>query len=340
MKVVIPNFPAPDTFVDNVAFTLRQMGHEVVTPGRALGGTRNAALNLAYELRQRAFPGTWTPAERWAVSTVRTYRPDLVLCLTQSLRQEVLEALRGAGAKRLVAWWGDTPANMRGLGLLAKAWDIVFIKDAAAVAKFRTVGIEAELLHEAMNPAWHRRDFETVGCDVVVAGSFYGYRQYLVARLLEAGETMALYGPPPPRWSDPAIIGAHRGRYIVKENKSRIFGAGLACINSTALSEGDSLNCRAFEIAGACGLQLIEDKPAVATCFEPGREVLTYRSIDDIRDHLAHARRDPAWAMQIREAGHRRAHAHHTYAQRLAHLLMRVGLTKGDARRIERSAVA
>ena len=170
---------------------------------------------------------------------------------------------------------------MQGLGLLASGWDVVFLKDAAAVKKFRTVGIEAELMHEAMNPAWHRRNFAEIGEEVVVAGSYYGYRQYLVERLMRAGAPMALYGPRPPRWASEAIKRAHSGRYIVKEEKSRILGEGLACLNCTALSEGDSLNCRAFEIAGACGLQLIEDKPSVVSCFEPGKEVLIYRSVDD-----------------------------------------------------------
>ena len=34
MKVIIPNFAATDSFVDNVATTLRSMGHEVRTPER------------------------------------------------------------------------------------------------------------------------------------------------------------------------------------------------------------------------------------------------------------------------------------------------------------------
>jgi spore maturation protein CgeB len=247
----------------------------------------------------------------------------MVLCLTQSLRQQVLAELRSRGVKLLVAWWADAPANMQGLGLLAPGWDLIFMKDQAAVRKFRSVGIEAEMLNEAMNPVWHKRCFETIGNDVVVAGSYYGYRQYLVSQLIEAGELMSLYGPPPPRWADARIRRAHTGRYVVKEEKSRVFGSGLACLNSTAFSEGDSLNCRAFEIAGTCGLQIVEDKPAVALCFETGTELLTYRSLNDIKEHLARARKDPSWAIKVREAGCARANAHHTYEARLRYILNR-----------------
>ncbi len=324
MKIVIPNFSSPDSFVDNVAHTLRQMNHDVITS--SVEGPKSK-LGFAFnEFRLKAFPDRWTKAEQWVVKQARDHKPDIVLCLTQSLRQEVLDELRRTGVRKLLAWWGDSPANMRGLGLLADGWDAIFLKDAAAVAKLRSVGLPAELLHEAMNPDWHRRSFNSVNGDLIVAGNYYGFRQFLLLRLIDAQVPMALYGFAPPRWADPRIKSAHRHRYLIKAEKSMVFGSGLACLNSTSLSEGDSLNCRAFEIAGACGLQLIEDRPAVQTCFEPGREVLVYRSVPELLDHLARARREPQWAEEVREAGHRRAHAEHTYAQRLTYAFRYVGL--------------
>ena len=321
MKIAIPNFPTPDSFVDNVAHTLKVMGHEVVTPRHVIGRSKYKAVNLAREVWQKAFPKNWTENEKWILTIARANNIDMVLCLTQSLRQEVLEELKKCGVRHLVAWWGDTPANMRGLGLLASGWDKIFIKDAMAVAKFQAVGLDADLLHEAMNPAWHKRLFKNIGSEIIVAGSYYGYRQYLVGCLLNKAVPMALYGAKPPLWADPRVKQAHTGRFIVKEEKSNIFGSGLSCLNSTALSEGNSLNCRAFEIAGACGLQLIEDKPAVSQCFEPGVEVLTYRSVDDILEYLERAQKNPQWAMQVREAGYSRANANHTYEHRLKYLI-------------------
>ena len=334
MKVIISNFPVPDSFVDNVAYTLKKMGFSVIVPKSVVGYSRLQALNVMRSSLERAFPGHWTASERWAVAAAKEAGGgDLLLWLTKGLRQEVLEHLRSLGVRRLVAWWGDAPANMRGMGLLTGGWDKIFIKDAATVAKFVAVGLPAELLHEACNPDWHRRLYTRISNEITIAGNYYGYRQYLAECLLKAGEPLALYGPPIPRWGNSDLKGAHRGKYIVRDEKSRVFGEALACLNSTALSEGDSLNCRAFEIAGACGLQLIEDKPAVAHCFEPGREVLTYRSVDEIREHLARARCEPDWANQVREAGYKRAHGEHTYEHRLRHILSSVGLPISEAQR-------
>jgi len=321
MKIIIPNYPAPDSFAENVAVTLRAMGHEVRTPEFSdIAVIQYRWSRAVRRIADAAFVNRLTPQEKWLRGVYRQQRPDMLLCLTQAIREDVLEDLVKLGTK-CVVWWGDTSANMTKMGLLNDLWHLILLKEKAAVRKFQSVGLNAHLLHEAMNPMWHRKAYATVGESVVVAGNYYGFRQFLLLRLLQAGVPMALYGPQPPRWAHPAVREHHLGAYIVREEKSRIFGEGLACLNSTALSEGDSLNCRAFETAGAAGLQLFEDKPVVADCFEPGKEVLIYRSVEEILELLARARKEPVWASGVREGGWRRAHAEHTYDRRLKTIL-------------------
>lgn len=333
LRILVPNYPAPDSFTDNVALTLRAMGHEVRTMPRLALRDRGRFRRIMNDAWMTFRPESLSGQERWALDVAREWRPDLVLALTLPLREEVLADLKSLCAPVCVAWWGDSPANMRGMGILAKGWDRIYIKDKDGVARFRAVGLPAELLHEAANPEWHRpivADGAMPG-DVVVAGNYYGYRQFLVCRLLEAGVPLALYGTKPPRWSHPAVASQFRGRYIVREEKSREFHAGLACLNSTSLAEGNSLNCRAFEICAAGGLQLIEGRPVVADCYEPGREVLTYSSVEEILSHLDRARHEPAWANAIREAGHRRTLAEHSYRHRLDRILAETGLVRRAA---------
>ncbi|MHB1543536.1 MAG: glycosyltransferase family protein [Gammaproteobacteria bacterium] len=172
-----------------------------------------------------------------------------------------------------------------------------------------------------MNPKWHR-PLSTQQTDrLVVAGNCYGFRQALVKRLLDDGVGIDLYGGTPPAWALPEIAAQHKRHYILREEKSRIFGEGLACLNSFQYAEGDSLNCRAFEIAGAGGLQLIEYRPAISQCFEPGKEVMVFRTYDELLDLIGQARKDPAGMHRIREAGARRALAEHTYRHRLEVIL-------------------
>lgn len=325
LRVLIPYFAGVDTFQDNVAHTLRKMGHTVETPGYKFRRQRGRVNRIVSDTIAAVFPQRWEEHENYALSAARAFRPDLILCLTQTLRSETLASLHDLGAC-LVAWWGDPPANMRGMGLLAEGWDAIFIKDEMAVKKMRAVGLNAQLMHEAFNPDWHCPQGAPKDDTVAVVGNYYGYRQFLVSRLLDAGVELALHGFPPPRWGDRRIHQKFSGRYITRSEKSAVFEGALASLNCTTMSEGDSLNCRAFEICGAAGLQLIEDKPSVEACFEPGREVLAYRSVDEIVDHLARARIDREWAKRIREEGHRRAHAAHTYKHRLEQILKAVDM--------------
>jgi spore maturation protein CgeB len=111
------------------------------------------------------------------------------------------------------------------------------------------------------------------------------------------------------------------GRYIVREEKSRVFGEALACLNTFSLAEGNSLNCRAFEIAGAGGLHVMEARPIVNECFDPGKEVLTFSTFEELIDHLSRAGEAPREMESIRADAARRALSEHTYRHRIERIL-------------------
>ncbi len=318
MKVLIPSYVIADSFADNVAYTLRQLGHEVLTLKELADDSLRIRLHRRKDHLLRRLIRDYVSAEDEAVIRLaRKHRPDMLLALTKAIATPALEELKKAGVRHRVAWWGDCAANMPQMGLLTDSWDFIFMKDPDAVRKFRRVGLNAHLLFEAMNPSWHKPVAEQANEDVVVVGNFYAFRQFLVGRLIAANIPLGLYSGAHARWIDPEIVKRHSGRVVFKEEKSRVFGEGLACLNSMDIVEGNAVNCRAFEIAGAAGLQLIEYRPIIEQAFEPGREVLVFDSLPELYEHIARARRDRAFSREIRAAGHRRAMAEHTYAHRL-----------------------
>ena len=166
MKIVIPNFAAPDSFVDNVASTLVAMGHDVVTRPVVSNRRVNSRFNrVARQVIGHYMPNRFSEAERWLLAICKDVRPQIVLCLTQPIREEVLAETRSLGVRHRIVWWGDTPANMRHLGILNSEWDFIYIKDQHGVNKFRRLGLNASLLHEAMNPKWHRPTSHWKICD-------------------------------------------------------------------------------------------------------------------------------------------------------------------------------
>jgi spore maturation protein CgeB len=243
------------------------------------------------------------------------------LSVTGPVHPQVLDELGKMTPGRRILWWGDPPANSQRWGILDRGWDWVYVKDRAAVSKLRLAGVNAHLLHEAMNPMWHKPLAKQKNGSVAIAGNYYAFRQAIILRLMDDGVKLELYGSPPPHWAAPRIKKQHTGQYIVGEKKSRVFGEAAACLNTFSLAEGDSLNCRAFEIAGAGGLQVIEHRNAIEECFEPGKELLVFKSYDELVELIDRAKKSPAEMVPIREAGAKRAAENHTYEHRLKVIL-------------------
>lgn len=326
MKIIIPNYILEDSFVDNVRVTLEKMGHTVISPSIKSSLISFKYVHLIEEIYSMAYPKKLTNQEKWLKSIIKNVNADILLTMTQSISEEILLE---AKKKNIItiAWWGDTAANMRKQGLLCHGWDFIYIKDKYAAFKLKTLGLNAHYLPEAMNPLWHKPlyNINSINNSILFAGNTYDYRHFLIRQLLDKSDfDMKIYGFSPPKWADDRISNIFLNKYIIKEEKSLEFGKALACINSTAMSEGNSLNCRAFEIAGAAGLQIMEYRPAIEDCFEIGKEILVFSSIEELIEQLKRYAVDKVESQKIRLNAHNRAITSHTYEIRLNNIFSKL----------------
>jgi spore maturation protein CgeB len=320
LKILIPNYYTPDSFEENVSATLSKMGHEVANMGElSIYKKSSTSQRLIKEVRTKIL-GSFSDQEKWLLEKIKTFNPALVICLTQALSEEVLHEVHKKGIK-VVSWWGDTAANMSGKGLCHKEWDMIFIKDHYAAFKLRTINLPAIQLYEAMNPMWHKPISQQQNNKVVIAGSFYDYRHYITTQLIDHKVEVGLYGAKVPRWASREIKERHSGKFITKEEKSKVFGSAMAVLNSTGMSEFSSVNCRAFEIAGIGGLQVMEYRKSIEECFEPGKEILLFNNLDELFEILERAARYPEEMKIIRDGAAKRAAGEHTYEHRLQVIL-------------------
>lgn len=86
------------------------------------------------------------------------------------------------------------------------------------------------------------------------------------------------------------------------------------------------INQRTFE-ALACGTPVLDEALAdVSLCFEPGREILMWKSPEELNALCQQVLTDDAYARRIGEAGYRRVLAEHTYLHRARKILDELAL--------------
>jgi spore maturation protein CgeB len=269
--------------------------------------------------------------ERRFLRAIEEFVPTVILVvLGNQLSPKSIFEIRKRTNARIVCWCQDHMTTLGRQFLVAGEYDAVFLKDRYMLDLFSRMirSTQFHYLPEACNPRMHRpldisnMDRETYGCDVMIAGTLHYYRQEILRYLVERldGIQLKIWGSKPD-WLLDRLPGRHMGRLVHGDDKVRAALSAKICLNTLHYGEVDSLNCRAFEIAGCGGFQMVTRVPALAEHFDPEEEVATFGSVDELIEKTAYYLRNPGAAAAIAERGRLRAHRDHTYEQRLRELL-------------------
>ncbi len=161
--------------------------------------------------------------------------------------------------------------------------------------------------------------------DLAFIGSRYGRREELLVAATRADLTVHAYGRD---WSRRPIDRArsltwYRPQIAASGDVDREQAAGIMSEAVSVLNvhgDQDGFTMRTFEACGVGGLQLI-DRDDVAEVYEPDREILVFHDSTELIELVQRAKREPAWADEIRRAGRRRTLADHTFKVRCAELV-------------------
>jgi spore maturation protein CgeB len=290
-------------------------------------GTRNVAqkvlgkiVNTALREPERLFEGRLLQA-------VERFDPQLMLVLLgNQLSPKTLERLRLRTRAPIVSWCQDQMTTLGRQFLLGAEYDAVFVKDRYMQDLFSRM-IKSTSFHylpEACNPRVHRslelsdRDRERYGCDVMMAGSLYYYRQE-VLRQLEQFD-LKVWGNVPD-WLLYRLTRPHMGGEVIGDEKVRAARAAKVALNTLHFAEVDGLNCRAFELAGCGAFQICTARPVLPEHFQPGTEIETFDSVAQLVEKIRYYLTRPKEAAAIAARGQLRAHRDHTYEARLQEII-------------------
>jgi spore maturation protein CgeB len=326
-KILVVGDMFPDSFAHNVVVTLINMGYEVKTAAlNPVTNTDVAYMRILGTYLTRIFPLVESHFMAALARVATDFQPDLVISTKSGLTPSVVERIKNETNARVVCWFTDSVANMDRQYMLAAGYDILFAKEPYMVDLFKNkLGKRTVLLPEACNPLWHKRsdlsndERAFYGCDINVTGNMYYYRALVLEQLMEY--EIKIWGPAYPRWLESPTRALFKKKYIVKEEKAKAFQAAKINLNLLHPTEIYGINCRAFEIAGCGGFQLIDLKDGLDEYFEPDKEVVTFRTLKELKDKIAYYLVHEDERGQIALRSYERAHREHTYEQRLGKLI-------------------
>jgi spore maturation protein CgeB len=286
-------------------------GHTV-----ALGVVRHPSLG------QRVSRAVLAPMEAEIARKAARFDPDLVLAIGGfHTPLSVIAALRESRLRApIVGWVGDSFGAEA--APLAALYDLVAHTDSALEARHKALGFvsPALWLPHAANP--HRRAPDRRRSDTMVFIAAASPERRLVVEGIT--EPIVIHGP---GWRDNPPAG-HRvaGGRAPHRRLASIYARHAASLNvSNAVNVVAGLNQRSFDpyLIGAAVVG--DDQADLERCFELGREVLVYRSPDELNAVHTRIRREPGFAAAVAARGLARLLAEHTFAHRLSTLMRALG---------------
>lgn len=310
-------------WIENTAQAFSELGHEVTmfgvngtTPGETLcnkltglltGGEEAAAIQRLRRMAAR-------------------FKPDLtvfVLISANWLRPEWYQAVREtAPSSALVGWVGDKFSREQ--GVFCQHLDHLFCTDTAFMKLVTEHGYTVSNSYLPLAVGLQR--FHPMALprsrEIVFVANRTPYREEVVCG---AQRPITLYGR---GWRklENAQLDIHGYRLPISKLPAVYAGcrAVLNVRNECHVISG--LNQRTFEPM-ACKTPVLNDYMAdMERCFEPDREILVYRNLDELRSWHDRLTADDGFAAQVGEAGYRRVMAEHTYPMRMQSMLATLGL--------------
>lgn len=323
MRVGVVGPVGLDRSAENVGDALREMGHRVTQLGPAGPSPRHRYTARLDSMARSAFHAYDERAQRSIANAALDAECEVVISLDARLLPGAVSRMRKGGV-RVAFWFPDHVGNMGRQLMFLAPYHALFFKEPHLVDRLRAnLDLPVYYLPQACNPRWHRPQVPAATEPyIVTASSQYPSRVRLLERLIEKGIPLRLYGGEFPRWLGQSIAReSHSGRYLVREDKARVFRSAAGVLNTMHPAEVHGVNLRLFEATGSGGAVLTEYRSSVPDLFDVGQEVMIYRDFDELVHQASELLADASRARQLGDAAAARAHRDHTYERRLSRIL-------------------
>lgn len=276
---------------------------------------------------------------------------DVLICMAQAPASgRVLNELRKRGIIT-VLWFVEDYQRFLYWKDIARNFDFVFtIQKGECLNAIRQAGAgDVHYLPTGCDPDVHRpmqlsqEESLRWGSAVSFVGAGYHNRQQTFAFLCDL--PFKIWGTEWPTCRPFDKLVQEQGRRLKPEEYVKIFNASQININLHSSTErdgvdisGDFINPRTFELAACGAFQLVDNRTLLPEVFEPGRDLVTFTDVQDLRNKIEYYLAHPDERKEIAANGRKRALAQHTYYDRIKEMLSIIYSSKYEALRVRQEA--
>ena len=252
-------------------------------------------------------------------------RPDVLLNQDMSLSSNFLHAMKQH--VRLVV--GQHAATCLPESKDWSCYDLVISSFRPTVDFFRRKGISSEVNRLAFEPhvlSCLPAENRSHGC--VFVGSFHGVhrsRTALLETLCARFPQMRIWGPAMSSLSPASAIRLRYAGQAWGREMYRILYRSKIVLNHHGDVAPYANNLRLFEATGTGALLLTDWKENLHEMFEPGKEVVAYRSPEECSEAVSYYLEHEDARAAIAHAGQQRTLRDHSYSQRMEQFVELVG---------------
>lgn len=262
-RILVCGPTSEDTFEWHIHATLVSMGFDADLKDlySEKSGIRKVEINLQYFGK---YPGYLI--NRFVKKVIDEGYETLIVCY-RNFPPEIIKRLKHNGI-RTVHVNPDTITTLNRQDIFVEPYDFYFSKSNYMVDFMRNkLGLNTFKYFEAFNPNHLKSKYKTKEeaekgeeIDVMLYGSFYPAKNRSILELNPKNElNIKLFGSKG-FYFEPKLEKIFTGQYIKGSIKAdKIYGSKVV-FNNLTYGEIDSLNCRFFEVIGAGGVQVVDDK--------------------------------------------------------------------------------
>jgi spore maturation protein CgeB len=264
------------------------------------------------------------------------------------IEPSVIAEIRKLGVVTL-NWYCNAAHQFHLVSAIAPAFDACLVAEKASLDAYRKIGARPIYCQEAANPAVYKPSESKEIFDTGFIGQAYNERPAMVCWLRQEGIDVRVWGSrwehyrsrrpslSPLKWfkSQPGIRFPANiiGGVLTDEEMVQTFGKTKVNLGFSAC-ETDSesgkritqIRLRDFEIPMSGAFYLTEYMQELEEFFEIDKEIVCYRSKEELRDQIRFFLRNPEQRRKIREAGRKRCLAEHTWEKRFEMVFRQLGL--------------